>query len=86
MGWFSSSKSYFGDSWDTSIEPTANGEDVYAVQFGSREFVGSVPNSSGVIRCRWSKTSGGNYIFVTCRNGEAYNIYENCVEKHSLSL
>ena len=84
MGWFSSSKSYFDDSWEKSVEPTANGEDVYAVRYGSRELAGSVPNYSGIMRCRWYKLSGGYSIFVTCRDGAAYNIYENCVEKHSL--
>ena len=62
MGWFSSSKSYFDDSWDKSVEPTANGEDVYAVRYGSRELAGSVPNYSGIMAPRpapsWLTVSG----------------------------
>lgn len=85
MGWFSSSKSYFSaNDWDVNSAPTANGEDVYAVRYGSRELVGSVPNYSGIMRCRWWKMPEGYVIFVTCKDGEAYNIYENTVEKHTL--
>ena len=83
MGFFSSSKSYryFDDSWDTSVSPTADDSDVYAIRFGSREFVASVPNSSGISRCKWLTSSYGTYIMVTCCDGKTYNVYENKVEK-----
>lgn len=85
MGWFSSkSNSYFDSSWDKNVAPTASGEDVYAVRYGSRELVGSVPNYSGIMRCRWWNIPGkGDIIFVTCKDGEAFYIYENGeVERH----
>ena len=84
MGWFSSKKSYFDSSWNTASAPTFSGEDVYAIQNGYKELVGSVPNYSGIIKCRWQNTSSGSYIFVTCKDGEAFEIYPNSVEKFSL--
>ena len=86
MGWFSKSSnySYFDDSWDKDVNPTSSGEEVYASRYGSREFVASVPNSSGISRCKWVSSSYGTYIMVTCKDGKTYNVYENKVEKLSL--
>lgn len=86
MGIFSKKQGTpFSDEWDTSIQPTIEGDDeIYATCFGSSTFICTIPNSSGIQSAKWHSDAYGSRIIVLCKDWTSYVVYEDCVLKSNI--